>query len=413
MPASPRSTRDPLPVSTAKSGFTPAQASEYLARYGVVESMKAGDTALFGFLNYSQVQKCVLIRRSGPVVPLEVDIDPDLGKTRVATQLGEMSLDEYLVHPAKRAQGFILVRGGRIVFESYPGMRPEDTHIWFSSTKTMASLMVRFLVEEGKIDPGSSVEDVMPELRGGAWGDVKVIDALDMRTGMDVIENAAARENPDSIYQRINFSVASEPYKGKVEQVIDILRSAKRLKAPNLAFDYSSPVTALLTLMVESVTGRRWSDLFQERVWSRMSVESDLLMAVTPGGMAAAYGGAVSSLRDKARYGMIYTPSWPKAARERIVSNAYVREIQAGGNPDIYLEGDIGHAETMYLGGETPQSNHYQWDAVFPDGDFWKSGVMGQGLYVSPSTDTVAAFFSTGYDSQLAAFARAIVKRFR
>jgi len=49
----------------------------------------------------------------------------------------------------------------------------------------------------------------------------------------------------------------------------------------------------------------------------------------------------------------------------------------------------------------------YQWDAVFPDGDLLKSGRLGQGIYVSPETDTVVVFFSSAYNNTLYVFAYA------
>ena len=36
-------------------------------------------------------------------------------------------------------------------------------------------------------------------------------------------------------------------------------------------------------------------------------------------------------------------------------------------------------------------SNAYMWDAIMSDGDMFKGGVGGQGLYVSPSRDMVAS----------------------
>lgn len=54
-------------------------------------------------------------------------------------------------------------------------------------------------------------------------------------------------------------------------------------------------------------------------------------------------------------------------------------------------------------------SNRYQWDIVFPDGDFYKGGVGGQGIYISPSADTVVVWFSTG-KQQEEILARAIAK---
>ncbi|MGI9263111.1 MAG: serine hydrolase, partial [Woeseiaceae bacterium] len=45
--------------------------------------------------------------------------------------------------------------------------------------------------------------------------------------------------------------------------------------------------------------------------------------------------------------------------------------------------------------GEMPRHNSYQWDFVMDDGDFFKGGFGGQGLYISPSRDLVIAFFGT------------------
>jgi CubicO group peptidase (beta-lactamase class C family) len=139
-----------------------------------------------------------------------------------------------------------------------------------------------------------------------------------------------------------------------------------------------------------------------------MNVEGDMLMGVTPDGLALSHGLAITRLRDLARYGMLYTPSWNKAARERIVSTAYLAELQKGGNPDAYRSGDNIERQIKRFG-EAPLSFHWQWDAVFADGDLWKSGFQGQGLYVSPKRDLVVVFFSTTYNN-LPGYARAIAK---
>jgi hypothetical protein len=57
--------------------------------------------------------------------------------------------------------------------------------------------------------------------------------------------------------------------------------------------------------------------------------------------------------------------------------------------------------------GERPRHNAYQWDFVMDDGDFFKSGFRGQGLYVSPSRDLVVAYLGEQEVGQ-AAYARAI-----
>jgi len=62
----------------------------------------------------------------------------------------------------------------------------------------------------------------------------------------------------------------------------------------------------------------------------------------------------------------------------------------------MYSKGAIGapfQKEFVTLPG---LANRYQWDVVTPDGDLFKVGVVGQGLWVSASHDGMVVFFSTG-----------------
>jgi hypothetical protein len=43
-------------------------------------------------------------------------------------------------------------------------------------------------------------------------------------------------------------------------------------------------------------------------------------------------------------------------------------------------------------------SNSRQWDNIFPDGDMFKLGFNGQGMYVSLGRDLVIAYFSANPD---------------
>lgn len=400
----------PLPVSIAKEGFTPEQAADLLKRFNNEEALKGGDVSLFGYSNFTEVQKVAVIARDGPVVPLETVPDAKVGQVRFKSKLGEMSLDEYIADPKSRVQGIVVVKDGAVVYEQYPGMRPNDYHVWMSTTKTVASLVVRLLEEKGLVDVQKPVETYLPWLKGSEWTGVKVIDALDMKVGMDAIEDDAARANPDSGYTRMNLAGSGVPHNGKVETMREVLATTKRIGPPGVVFEYGSPITLILPYIAEEVTGRRWADVFEDWVWSKMSVEGDMMMGVTPDGLALAHGVAVSRLRDLARYGMLYTPSWSKAAREQIVSDSYIAELQKGGDPEAFRKGGAVERNTERFG-EAPVSNHYQWDAVFADGDIWKSGFQGQGLYVSPTKDLVVVFFSTTYND-LPGYARAIAESF-
>ncbi len=73
-----------------------------------------------------------------------------------------------------------------------------------------------------------------------------------------------------------------------------------------------------------------------------------------------------------------------------------LKRMQTSGERDNYLKGALGPrlAEEFR---DAPLFNSYQWDAVFADGDLYKSGMNGQGLYVSPSRDNVVVWFATDF----------------
>jgi len=330
----------PLPGGTlaqARAGFTPEQARDLRQRYSPEALISAGDVALFHFIDIGLWLETVVAARSAEVMPLDVRLDPAIGRTRVGSAGGGLPLLAYLRSEKSRAQSMIVMQSGKIVFEDYPGMRPADNHVWMSVAKTTASLVVRKLAEEGKIDVEKPIDSYVPAFRDTEWRGIRVIDVLDMASGMDIVENQANRENPRSIISRYNHATAGEPNAdGKIESQLEVIRSARRLGPPGLSFDYSSLNTTVLALLAEAVEDRRWPDIFQDRVWARMGVEGDMRVALAPDGTPQAHGLLSTRLRDLARYGLLHTPSWAKASRDRIVTDAYVRQIQSGGRKQVF-----------------------------------------------------------------------------
>lgn len=115
------------------------------------------------------------------------------------------------------------------------------------------------------------------------------------------------------------------------------------------------------------------------------------------------------NLRDLARVGMLYTPSWPDITTMRAVSPAALARIQGTARTEeFYLAGD-GPAFRERLGDETVLTAAHQWDAIWEDGDFFKAGLNTQGLYVSPDRDLVIAYYSTEPTQMLQRYLRPIV----
>ena len=142
-------------------------------------------------------------------------------------------------------------------------------------------------------------------------------------------------------------------------------------------------------------------------------MEGDAELGLSPSGEPSAFGIFASRLRDMARYGMLYTPSWKVVAKEQVIADDYLPKVYTAAKQGVYA-GNLGDRMIADFG-DLGMGTSYQWDAVFPDGDIYKSGRGGQALYISPQTDTVVVYFSASYKSSLwgHAYARAIVQKFR
>lgn len=382
----------------------------------VTQLLNGGDVSAYWSGHIARHMRTALVPRRQATRALEMRPDPTLGKIAAVSRLGDISLDEFLADPRSGARGFIVIHRGKIVYERYPGMRPDDSLLWASCAKTMTSLLIDLLVDEGKIDLQRPVEAYLPDFRGTAWEGIRVLDVLDMTPGLDTEENDETRRNPDSLAIRLFLADLGTPNRrtGQVETVRDVLKSAKKVRDPGTSFDYGSPVTQALVLLTEEVAQQRWADMLDDRVWSKLYVDGPIQVHLAPDGTAAPYGLVSSRLRDMARYAMLYTPSWNKVATERIVTPSIVQRVRDGvRSHEFFMNGYDGPVFSERLN-ETVVSNSRQWDAVFADGDFFKSGFMGQGTYVSPDRDLVIAFFSTNRDAgSIQRYLRPIAKRFQ
>ena len=113
---------------------------------------------------------------------------------------------------------------------------------------------------------------------------------------------------------------------------------------------------------------------------------------------------------------MAFTPSQKKFGKGTILPDDVIRKFQTGLRPEMYSRGAMGAPIQEAFWRLPGLANRYQWDIVTPDGDFFKAGLGGQGLYISAATDAVVAFFSTGTmvdESKGAWTAHHIIRSFR
>ena len=398
------------PVNPLLKEFSAEESHGYMKNFVLNDALGTGRASIWFGTNAAQVLPTAVVPNRQAAKQLKYKIMPQIGEVTATTSLGEMSLDEFLYHPKSIAQGFIVLHEGQVVFEQYPGMREADAHVTASAAKVFASLLIDLLIEEGKIDEQKTMADYVPEFAGTVWAPIKVIDVIDMSTGLDPIDGPEHFANPDSVIARMLRAELGEPYKGKVETMLEVMKEAKPVSQPGEYFTYSSTATQALALLAEAASGQTWADALDQRIWSKMGAEGPFQVHLTPDGIAMAHGLLSVRLRDLARFGMLYTPSWNKVAAEQIVTPEILERTRVPyRSREFYRSGPSGQKFMERLGDGSVRTGGRQWDAIWDDGDFFKAGFNTQGIYVSPVRDLVIAYFSVEATQQLQKYLRPLV----
>lgn len=370
--------------------------------------------------NIGRIYNTTEILRDGQVSELPIEIDPKIGdikwvnhKAGNKVETVQEHLDNYPV------DALVVVKHGKVIYERFNTMRPCDKHVTWSVSKVMGSTVMAILEQQGKIDVKKPVSFYLEELKGSEWDGTTVEEMLDMSNGLDSTEHDEGvqdtRSNPERVYYQWGVTIGIFPDAGnmKTHDVWEILRGMKRKYPGHQKFEYNSINTFVMNRINERIGGKPVSALVSELIWSKIGAEHDVTVGIDPTGNPLLFGFTGITCRDLARFGMLFTPSWNKLSAERIVPQAVVDTIQQATYKEMWDKAYVGQLLLSRFTEDKPGTihNRYQWDAVFEDGDFLKSGVGGQVLYVSPSTDTVICCFCTSYgDNCEEAMARAITK---
>lgn len=351
----------------------------------------------YSYSNLAQQLPHATISRQGPVVELVRELDPALEQFSVLWESESHELQELILANSSPVRSMMVVRDGKVIYEKYPKIKSHENHVWMSNSKPVASYLLSQLEREGLFDEQKTVGYYLPQARGTSWESIKVVDVLHMQTGLDLIEGAEQRENADSSFSRFMVSELGYPNpEGVVQTHNEALLDIGHLREPGKAFEYSSANTQMLGVLIEAITGERLVDTISSRLWRHIGAQGDAQLALSPQGNGIIHGLISSRLEDMAKFAMLYTPSAGLLSSRTLVSADTLKKIQTAGRPENYLNGSVGRKLQRRFS-ELPLANAYQWDAVFTDGDIYKGGMNGQGIYISPSKNLVVVWFANGY----------------
>lgn len=282
--------------------------------------------------------------------------------------------------------GLVVERGGQVVAEYYaPGFGPGQTHLLMSVSKSLCAIVVGSLCDDGLIDPLRNLEHYLPGLAGSAFADATIEQLLDMTAAVDYSEDYDDPASEVQLQDRAGGWRTNRP--GDPADTYEFLARLKRSKPHGEVFQYCSATTDTLGLLVEAVTGQRYSEVLAERLWSKLGADQEARISIDRGGIAIANAGISCTTRDLARVGRLML-SGGVAAGGRVVSEQWVTQTLAGGDSskwqsarrDLYPEGSY---------------RNQWWATGNARGNVYAVGIYGQYIWLDPASDTVIAKFST------------------
>lgn len=365
-----------------------------------------GALSRFVYLHPSEFFPTAVIERTGPVSQLAYELNPDIGahETEWVDASGRTATIDELVADDPGLDGVIVLHRGRIVYEAYPRMRPTDKHLLMSVTKAVVGTAVGILEDRGVIDLGEPIDTHIPELDGTDWSGIPVRDVLEMASGIEGSETVGEPfDDPTHKFYQMEASLRWQPLTPELPQAVhrgetyEFLMSLERIEEPGTKFVYTSMNTIMLGWLLERVTNKPLARVVHEGIWSHLGAESDALLVMNEHGIPIAHAGMATTLRDLARFGVLFTESWDVVSEERVVSERFWRRIQQG-RPELF---------DFDPNSDIPVHPAYQWvwdNASWDDGVLWTAGYAGQYLIVNPAENLVLAQFGTnsgpGWESQ-------------
>ena len=290
--------------------------------------------------------------------------------------------------------GVMVVHDGTVIFEQYGGlMKPADTHLLMSVSKSLTATLAGVLVGHGLIDPAGCVPDYIPGLGGTSWDGCTLSHLLDMRAGTRFDEENY--DDPDSDGRLIEqISGYTSPIRTDLPaNTYELIARAVNGANHGGPFQYRSILPDVLAWVMCAATGETFPNLFSKHIWSQIA-RHDADIIVDSAGFPVVEGGICTTLEDLARFGVMCLQGGQFDGR-RIVPGPWLAR------PTTYNEELIKAfvlPEQAERTGPNACYHDFWWVYDSVRGVYCGLGINGQTLMIHHPSNTVIAKFSTWPD---------------
>ena len=244
--------------------------------------------------------------------------------TEVTWQGKKVTFDEFLT--ATQTNAFLVVRDGKITYEKYLNGKTESTVLpSYSVAKTMTSLVIGQLIDEGVLRERYTFVSILPTFKAGTSFDkVTIKDLLDMNSGIGVSDNYPSGPS--------GWGVAIAQMYATTDMNFFINNNRKMREEPGTFPEYRSVNTQMLGLIIQEVTGNKLADEFSDRIWKLVGADYDATWNVDKvGGHEKAFCCFNATARDYARVGVarmddrsgVASPAWTARLSTPVVTLDY------------------------------------------------------------------------------------------
>ena len=343
-----------------------------------VKTLYDKDKIVYNFVNMDKIFPSRNVESSENPKPLKKNIKslPE----RFMFEGEEKNLEEYLDY--FWSDGMIVIHKDEIVYENYwLGNNENKKHISWSVAKSFISALVGIAYEEELIDSlDDPITKYLDDFKDTGYEDVSIKDILQMSTGVLFNEDYA---DYDSDINRFGRAIATGT------SMRDFSRTLTREKEPGTYMHYVSINTQVLGFLLQEVTKKSISAYLYEKIWNPLGMEDSAYFILDDVGDELALGGLNATLRDYAKFGLLYLQrgKWNGA---EVLSEQWIEDSHKTDGEHL--------VPGVRDSSSNPWGYGYQWWVPgFPDTDYTASGVYNQYIYIDPKSDIVIAKTSSNY----------------
>ncbi len=337
------------------------------------------ENIVYNFLNMADEIPTSLLEKSSSPTQLPVNISHELPKSFTSSGT---TYDTQKFIERTMTTGLLVIHKDTIIFEKYyNGLTPETTHISWSMAKSFVSGMIGIAIRDGLIE---SIQDpitkYLPQLKESGYNEVKIKDILQMSSGVGFNEDYADFNSDINRFGR---------YFALGQSFEDFAMTLKNARPPGTYNHYVSIDTQVLGMLLKKVTGKTITQYMKEKIWDPMGMEHDAEWIIDGDGMEMALGGLNATLRDYAKFGLLYLHEGDWFGQE-IVPKDWIQQSVTPDGPHLQPgESDLSNSDQGY--------GFQWWIPQNADGAFFASGIYNQHIYIQPNRDVVVVKLSANY----------------